>query len=91
MYERYFNKGHLNSLAIFNFKSAIDTITDITNRFKKMRLVWSILFAVLCNAEQVTDVWPPDSSLDLSKEVTPSDEKHLRLLSSPVSRFHIIG
>ncbi len=63
------------------------------HQFLKMRLAWSILFTVFCNnaAEQVTEVWPPDSvdhNPTPSAVRTPLNGKHLRLITlSPVKDF----
>jgi DNA-binding transcriptional regulator of glucitol operon len=51
-----------------------------------MKLAWSILFLVICNAEQVIGTWWRNSVDHQTTGITPVKGKHLRLLASPVSR-----
>lgn len=58
-------------------------------QFLAMRLSWSILFTFLCNAERVTNVWPPENVNQLTP-ITPLDGKHLRLITNAVKCLYII-
>jgi len=51
-----------------------------------MKLVWSLLFVVIHNAEQVIGEWRRDG-IDQPVSITPVYGKHLHLLANPVSIF----
>lgn len=55
-----------------------------------MKLAWSILFLVICNAEQVIGTWRRNSVDHPTTAITPVNGKHLRLLASPVSHFIVV-
>jgi len=51
-----------------------------------MKLMWSLLFLVIRNAEQVIGEWRRDG-VDQPVSITPVFGKHLNLLANPVSIF----